>query len=118
LKYLISILIFSVSFSGLNAQKPKDGKYTYKIAYAEWQGKSLGATCLVVIKGDSITILNDGSTSGEKGSVLDQGVILKHQKTGKWIIAHSPQDKFAKEIGDCSGGPGIIDFKHSVVQSC
>jgi hypothetical protein len=118
LKYSIAILIFSISCLGLNAQRPKDGKYTYKIAYAEWQGKSLGATCLVVIKGDSITIFNDGSTSGEKGSIIDRGVILKHQKTGKWIIAHSPQDKFAKEIGDCSSGPGIIDFKRNVFESC
>jgi len=78
LKYLIAVLIFFTLHVGAFAQKPKDGKYTYKIAYAEWQGKSLGATCLVVIKGDSITIFDDGSTSGEKGSVIDRGLILKH----------------------------------------
>jgi len=31
-----------------HAQKPKDGTYTYSIAFEEWQGKSLGATCTVI----------------------------------------------------------------------
>lgn len=52
--FLLSIaLIFSILANG---QKPKDGTYTYKIAFSEWQGKSLGATCIVLIKGDQVKV--------------------------------------------------------------
>ncbi|HYC30358.1 MAG TPA: hypothetical protein VEB42_16095 [Chitinophagaceae bacterium] len=99
-------------------QKPKNGTYTYRIAFAEWNGQSLGATCTVVIKGDSIKVLHNGSNiTGRKGDILDQGIIMKH-KSGKWIIGHSKEDKNAKEIGGCSDGPSEIDFAHKKFWSC
>lgn len=48
------------------AQKPKNGIYTYKVSYAEWSGKSLGASCIVRIKGDSCIVVNDGTISWGK----------------------------------------------------
>jgi len=52
-----------------------------------------------------------GNITGNKGDVMDEGIIMKHTKTGKWIIGHSVKDKDAKEIGGCSDNPSIIDFK-------
>ena len=118
LKYLIFILLLSFHGSGLYSQKPKDGKYTYKISFEEYHGKSLGATCIVIIKGDSITIINNGSITGDKGEIIDEGIILKHQKTGTWIIAHSQQDRFAKDIGGCKEGPSVVDFKKKIFYTC
>lgn len=102
------------------AQKPISGTYTYSIAFTEWQGKFLGATCTVRIKGDSVTIIHNGNSklSGAKGDVIDQGILMKHTKTGKWIIAHSAKDKSANEVGGCSEGPRIIDFKRRKVWLC
>ena len=102
------------------AQKPQDGTYTYSIAFAEWNGKSLGATCTVIIKGDSIKVVHNGKANmtGKKGDILDQGIIMKHTTTGKWIIGHSKKDKDAKEIGGCSDGPSVIDFKRKKFWSC
>jgi hypothetical protein len=109
------LLFFKFSFG----QKPKDGIYIYKIAFAEWNGKSNGATCLVTIKGDSITIIHDGSNlSGMKGDTLNRGIIMKHKKTGQWIIGHSSKDKDAKEVGGCSDGPSVIDFKRKRFWLC
>ena len=107
-------------FFQLSAQKPKDGIYTYKIAFEEWGGKSLGATCTVQIAGDSIKIIHNGkgNLTGRKGDILDQGIIMKHQKTGKWIIGHNPKDKNADVIGGCSDGPSVIDFKRKKFWSC
>lgn len=104
----------------IHAQKPKNGTYTYSIAFAEWNGKSLGATCNVIIKGDSIKVVHNGkgNLTGKKGDILDQGIIMKHIKTGKWIIGHSAKDKEANEIGGCSEGPSIIDFKRKKYWSC
>ena len=115
---LAFILLFAslVTF----AQKPKDGTYTYSLAFAEWNGKSLGATCTVIIKGNNIKIVHNGKANltGKKGDILDQGIIMKHTKTGKWIIGHSIKDRDAKEIGGCSDGPSIIDFKRKTFWSC
>ena len=115
----IFILVFFVSLSG-RAQKPKDGKYTYKIAFDEWQGKSLGATCTVHIKGDSIKVVHNGTANltGKKGEILDEGILMKHTNTGKWIIAHKTSDKDSKEIGGCSDGPSVIDFKQKRFWLC
>ena len=112
LTFLISYLSYS--------QKPKTGTYTYAIAFEESNGKSLGATCTVQIKGDSIKIIHNGkgNLTGTKGQIMDEGIIMKHKKTGKWIIAHSPKDIYAKEIGGCGSGPTIIDFKNKKWKSC
>jgi hypothetical protein len=103
-----------------HAQKPKNGTYTYSIAWAEWGGKSLGATCIVIINGDSIKVVHDGkpNVTGKKGDIYAEGLIMKHRKTGKWIIGRSEKDKDAKEIGGCSDGPSVIDFKRKMFWSC
>ena len=103
------------------AQKPKDGIYIYRIAFAESGGQSLGHTCRVIIKGDSIKIIDNGKTAlslSKKGDIIDQGIIMKHARTGKWIIGHTAKDKNAKQIGGCSDGPQIIDFIHKRFWIC
>ena len=114
------IFIFIISSLLSYSQKPKNGTYTYSIAFEEWGGKSLGATCTVRIKGNSIWIIHNGKANltGKKGEIMDEGVIMKHKKTGKWIIAHSPKDAYAKDIGGCSDGPSVIDFKHKKWWKC
>jgi hypothetical protein len=120
MKTIFFTCLFFFTFVLTHAQKPKNGTYTYSIAFAEWQGKSLGATCTVIIKGDSIKVIHNGkgNLTGKKGDILDQGIIMKHNKTGKWIIGHSDKDKEAKEIGGCSEGPSVIDFKRKKFWSC
>ena len=116
---LFILLIFSfINIS--KAQKPSDGIYTYSISFAEWHGKSLGATCTVIIRGDSIKIIHNGNKnlSGKKGDIIEEGIIMKHIKTGKWIIAHNKDDQYAKETGECAGGPSKIDFKRKIFRTC
>lgn len=119
IKYSLLLLFLGFSHYTL-AQKPKDGTYTYAIAFDEWQGKSMGATCTVVIKGDSIQVIHNGKgkLTGKKGDILDKGIILKHKRTGKWIIGRSLQDRDAPEIGGCGSGPTIIEFKNKKWWSC
>lgn len=102
------------------AQKPANGTYTYSIVFAEWNNKSLGATCTVIIRGDSIKVIHNGKSdlTGNKGDIIEEGIIIKHLKTGKWIIGHNIQDKNANEIGGCSDGPAVIDFKRKQFYSC
>lgn len=101
------------------SEKPVSGKYTYDAAFAEWEGKSMGVKVTVLIDGDSVKVVyeGEGSLSVEIGEVLDLGVIAKHQ-SGYWIITQKPQDVFAEEIGGCTGGPTILDFKNKRYWLC
>ena len=92
----LTILLSVLSTNSIFAQIPEDGSYTFDIAFAEWDGKSLGATCTVEIKGDSIKVIHNGteSLSGEKGDVLSE------------------------EVGGCTGGPSIIDFGNRRFWTC
>jgi hypothetical protein len=112
-------LIFILSGFIANTQIPKSGTYTYDIAFAEWDGKSNGASCTVIIKGDSIKIVHNGTgnLTGKKGDILDAGVIMKHKKTGKYIIARNAQDQYAEEANGCEG-PSLIDFAKKKFWTC
>jgi hypothetical protein len=116
-----NLFLFSFLMSGVTglAQKPPDGTYTYRVAFTEWGGKSLGATCTIRIKGDSIWVIHNGkkNVSGRKNEIIDKGIILKHN-SGKWIIGISVEDKEAKDIGGCTDGPRIIDFKNKKIWFC
>jgi hypothetical protein len=102
------------------AQTLVDGEYTFTVAFAEWGGKTLGATCKVIIKGNSVVILHDGNSqiSGQAGNVLDKGFLMKHKETGSWIIGASSNDKFAPEVGGCTGGPNVIDLEKRIFWTC
>lgn len=117
MKFVLFLLSFLIVHPNANAQKPKNGTYTYRVAFEEWQGKSLGATCTVTIKGDSITVINNGSLTGKKGDIIVKGFIMKH-KTGKWIICRNQKDQYATEIGGCGDGPTIIEFKLKKFWTC
>jgi hypothetical protein len=121
LKAFLFFPLFLFLISTIHAQIPKSGAYTYKIVFAEQNGQSLGESCIVFIKGNAIKVIYNGKgklSGTKKGDILDQGIIMKHTKTGKWIIGHSPKDKNAKEVGGCSEGPQEIDFKHRLFWMC
>jgi hypothetical protein len=97
-----------------------NGKYRFDIAFAEWEGKSMGEKVTVVIDGDLIKVIYEGDgklTLTKKGEILDQGKIMKH-KSGVWIIGNTSTDIQLDEIGGCTGGPAIIDFKNKKFWMC
>lgn len=87
---------------------------------AEWQGKSMGEKVTVIIEGNAVKVLYEGGgglTSIKKGEIIDQGKIMKH-KSGDWIIGSHADDKELEEVGGCTGGPSIIDFKNKKYWMC
>ncbi|MFT5725233.1 MAG: hypothetical protein ACI9JN_002357 [Bacteroidia bacterium] len=96
-----------------------NGTYSFDVAFAEWQGKSMGVKVTVIVSGDSIKVIYDGhgTLSAQIGEVLDEGLVMKH-KSGNWIIGTQPSDKDLDEIGGCTGGPAIIDFKNKKYWMC
>ena len=108
-----------------NPQIPKDGTYTYSIANSEFS--TCERTFIVRIIGDSITVFNEKEIytpcgGGKKGEIYDKGILMKHKKTGNWIIAHNPKDIFAEyeeNYSDyCIGDLTIIDFKYKIIYQC
>lgn len=115
---LFPIILFLLTFTVSKAQIPKNGQYTYKIAFVESNGK-LSGSCKVLIKDGKIKVMHDGSKlSGKKDKVIDKGTLMRHKTTGKWIIGHDIKDQFAKEIGGCTDGPIEIDFKKKIIYLC
>ncbi len=99
---------------------PPNGKYVYDMAFAEYQGQSMGEKVSVIIDGNSIKIIYEGGgnlTSAKKGEIFDEGIIMKH-KSGDWIIGKKKTDVDLDEIGGCTGGPAIIDFKNKKYWTC
>lgn len=99
---------------------PKDGQYRFDIAFAEWHGESMGEKVTIVIKGDSIKVVYEGDGQiCEKGKkeVIEEGIIMKH-KSGDWIIGKDPNDVNLDEVGGCTDGPAVIDFKNKKFWMC
>ena len=103
--------------NSITDEKPKNGTYIYSVAFVESNGKITRNAFRVIIKDNEIKIVNNGILSGEKEEIIEQGIILKH-KSGEWIIAHNESDVNLEEIGGCTNGPIIIDFKKKIVWFC
>jgi hypothetical protein len=116
-KVLVLFILFTFPVIAF-AQLPKNGTYIYDVAFAEWQGRSLGATVIVEIKDSIIVVKCNKELSCEKGEIIDSGIIMWHKETEQWIIGHSPEDKYAKEVGGCTDGPYVIDFKKKKFWLC
>ncbi|ANQ48590.1 hypothetical protein MY04_1213 [Flammeovirga sp. MY04] len=111
-------IIYS-DIKGTTNELPSDGNYLFDIAFSEWDGQSLGGKVTVSIKNGSAKVIytGEGNLTAEIGEVIDQGIIFKH-KSGVWIIGNDESDTKLEEIGGCTGGPSIIDFKNKRYWMC
>ena len=118
---LIKLTMFLFIFiSNASAQVIKDGTYKFTMAFTEYATRNLDTTCTVVIKGRYITVLHDGNQSikGKKGDIINQGILMKHKRTRKFIIGSSEKDKLAEEIGGCTDDPNIVDIEKKIFWTC
>ncbi|MEO0468356.1 MAG: hypothetical protein AAF206_01950 [Bacteroidota bacterium] len=102
----------TASVPEVSSEIPASGTYAYDFASEESGGQSNGGKLQVTIKGNQIEIVYlGGSGMGiPEGEVLDGGLLVKHS-SGKWIVAEKASDKDLEQIGDCTGGPAVIDFE-------
>ncbi len=115
----IVVLFLIMNINQTFGQKPPTGTYTYAVKWAEWPNMT-GPNVKVVIKKDSVFVyaLDSNMTLSSKGDILAKGILIFHKKTSQWIIATKLEDKDAPEVGGCSDGPTIIDFKNKWFWLC
>jgi hypothetical protein len=95
----------------------KSGDYIFQNRDAEFP-HSKGFPVRVSIRGDHITVINPKPHGATPAGVLDEATLMWHPKSKQWIIAYSNADRDAPDVGGCSDGPDVIDFKTRIIWSC
>jgi len=99
---------------------PPDGTYIYDIAYAEWQGRSMGEKVKVIINGNAVRVIaiDKSSVGVNDGEIIDEGMLIKHNVTGDWLITDNPSHADLEAYGGCVGIVMVIDFVNKVYITC
>ncbi|MBP6430585.1 MAG: hypothetical protein KA319_02375 [Ferruginibacter sp.] len=112
----ILFLVFLLVINTKAQKLPKGGTYFLDFIDMEYQGKKYG-TCKAVVKGNRIKLYVVKGCYQKPGMLIEEGILLIH-KSGKIIIGGKKTDRNATEIGGCSDGPRIIDFKKKRYETC
>jgi hypothetical protein len=114
-----SLIGWRKAFSDRKDSILPSGTYRFSVQFAEWKNGIKDEQVTVRIKGDNIMVIyeGDGELIAKSGEILEKGFILMH-KSGVWIIANDIEDIAMDEIGGCTGGPTVIDFKNKVYWMC
>ena len=123
--YALLSLILTCSLSTTDPPQSEilpNGTYRFEIAFAEWDGKTMGDEVIVILNDGNITLkISENSNSlwmgAKPGDVIEEGTLLKHQ-SGQWIISNDEKDIYLEEIGGCTGGPTIIHFENQTIEMC
>jgi len=123
--YALLSLILTCSLSTTDPPQSEilpNGTYRFEIAFAEWDGKTIGDEVIVILNDGNITLkISENSNSlwmgAKPGDVIEEGTLRKHQ-SGQWIISNDEKDIYLEEIGGCTGGPTIIHFENQTIEMC
>jgi hypothetical protein len=72
----------------------------------------------VRVSEDHISISNENPESVLPLGLLEEGTLMWHGGTSKWIIANSEQDLLATEVGGCTDGPATVDLERRIYWTC
>jgi hypothetical protein len=122
MKYIhLSIFVFFTILNGIAQADPalpiKSGKHIFQHRDAEFPN-SHGFPVRAIIRGNQITIINPKAYGPIPAGVIDEATLMWHSKEKQWILGHQESDRNAPEIGGCSEGPNVIDFKARIIWTC
>ncbi len=121
MRFFAVLFIVLILKSVLAAQEVplKDGTYTFEHKFAEAQQQSIKSIQLIVtIKAHHIVIINHDRYDVFPKGIIEEGELMWHAKSGQWIIANTPSDAQAEDVGGCSDGPTVIDLEHRIYWTC
>jgi hypothetical protein len=93
------------------------GVYTFQHRDAEFPS-SPGFPVQVSIQGNKVTIINPKPYGSIPSGVIEDATLMWHAQSAQWILAHADTDRHLPEVGGCTGGPSVIDFKARIVWTC
>ncbi|MUV14542.1 hypothetical protein [Noviluteimonas gilva] len=94
-----------------------DGEYTFHHRFAEHP--SMPSIDMRVRFGEGrIVVTNTTPGTPFPLGVVAEGQLLWNGKVGKWIIARTPADQEAREVGGCSDGPEVVDLEKRIYWTC
>lgn len=97
-----------------------DGEYLFDIYFAEHPQLEHKGKVKVILSHQTVKVIYEGYGALsflKKGQILDEGKLFRHQ-SGVWIITDNPSDTELDEVGGCTDGPSIIDFKKKIYWMC
>jgi len=94
-----------------------DGTYTFTHKDAEFENMVIGPVT-VKIKGNHITVISSNASDVFGKGIVDEGTLMWHASSKEWIIGQRRADRFASEVGSCSGGPAVVDLRKRIYWSC
>lgn len=94
-----------------------DGEYTFHHRFAEHPSMP-SADMRVRFGAGRIVVTNTTPGTPFPLGVVAEGQLLWNGYVGKWIIARTPADQKATEVGGCSDGPEVVDLEKRVYWTC
>jgi hypothetical protein len=120
MKHIVALFAFIASScaAASTQQLPiHSGQYTFLHKFAE-QPNMAGTPVVVRIKGRHIVVINTMKADGFPIGVIAEGTLMWHAKHKEWIIGDNDSDRYAEEVGGCSGGPEEVDLRHKIFWTC
>jgi hypothetical protein len=119
--FWLSCLPVFAALAGVSNADPvlpiKSGDYIFEYRDAEF-ADSKGFEVEISIRGFHITVISPKPHGTIPAGVIDDATLMWHAKSQQWIIGYSDADRDAPEVGGCSNGPDVIDFKTRIIWSC
>jgi hypothetical protein len=94
----------------------RDGEYTFQHRFAEHP--SIPSVAQVRFGNGRVVVTNTTPGTPFPMGVVAEGQLLWNGRVGQWIIARTPADQDATEVGGCSDGPEVIDLEKRVYWTC
>jgi len=114
------LMTFVLSMHPAMAAPPlpiRSGQYVFQHHYAE-QPSMASIQLVATITGHHIVLINHSKSDVFPLGVIAEGELMWHAPTRQWIIVETDADRYARDVGGCSGGPDVIDLVKKIYWTC
>lgn len=117
---LLSVAILGVAGCTSASDPPiplPSGEYEFAHRFAE-QPSVPSIRLTVRIDGAHVVVVNEKASDPFPAGVLDEGTLMWHAASARWIIGLDEADRSLRDVGGCSGGPEVIDLQYRIYWTC
>jgi len=93
------------------------GSYRFELRDPEFPDQAPIETRATVLL-DEVVFITVGNSSRFPAGTRFEGKLAWNAANEKWVLASSPADANAKDVGACSDGPEVVDLEHFVYWVC